>query len=54
MPYRLNPTDKTEVQVKRNGRWVRWHKHATVKKARAQLAALKMSPHTQTNRRKRK
>ena len=40
MPYRLNPDDKREVQVKRNGRWVRLKLHETAKAALAHLRAL--------------
>jgi len=41
MPYRLNPSDKREIQVKRAGKWLRLRLHPTVGKAAAHLKALK-------------
>jgi len=40
MPYRLNPKNRREVQVKRKTRWVHKHTHETVAKARAHVQAL--------------
>ena len=40
MPYRLNPDDRREVQVKRGERWVRLKLHETVQAALAHLRAL--------------
>ena len=41
MPYRLNPQDKLEVQVKKNNRWRRVKKHTSQKNARAHVFQLK-------------
>lgn len=43
MPYRLNPKDRREVQVKRPSGWVKLKLHPTVDKARKHLAALKIN-----------
>jgi len=40
MPYRLNPKNRREVQVKRKSGWVRKKLHKTVKEARAHVQAL--------------
>jgi len=40
MPYRLNPNNKKQIQVKKDGRWVVYHTHPSVKKAKAQLYVL--------------
>ena len=40
MPYRLNPRNRREVQVKRKTRWVRKKLHPTVAKAKAHVQAL--------------
>lgn len=40
MPYRLNPNNKKQVQVKRRGRWIVLKTHPTVRKARAHLYML--------------
>lgn len=40
MPYRLNPENRKEVQVKRGGKWVRYKLKESVKAALALLAAL--------------
>jgi len=42
MPYRLNPSDKTEVQVKKGSGWEKFRKHKTVNNAKAHLTALNM------------
>lgn len=41
MPYRLNPVNKREVQVKKGGAWKRLKLHPTTGKASKHLAALK-------------
>lgn len=41
MPYRLNPKNHREVQVYRNGKWMKLKIHATTQKAQKHLAALK-------------
>jgi hypothetical protein len=41
MPYRLNPSNKREIQVKRAGKWLRFRLHSTVGKAAAHLKALR-------------
>jgi hypothetical protein len=41
MPYRLNPSNKKEIQVKRAGKWLRFRLHPTVGKASTHLRALK-------------
>jgi len=46
MPYRLNPKDKTEVQVKKSGKWRRYKKYSgrfAKSKALALLRALSMN-----------
>ena len=40
MPYRLNPRDRTQVQVKRGAKWALKKKFKTVREARKYLAAL--------------
>lgn len=40
MPYRLNPKNRREVQVKRKSGWVRKKLHKTVREARAHVQAL--------------
>lgn len=40
MPYRLNPKNKNEVQVRRGGRWVLEHRHESAADARRHLYAL--------------
>jgi hypothetical protein len=47
MPYRLNPNDKTQVQIKRNNKWVmlKGGKHKTKKEAKAHLTALNINVH---------
>jgi len=40
MPYRLNPANRREVQVKRASGWVHKHTHKTVAEARAHVQAL--------------
>ena len=41
MPYRLKPSDKRVVQVRRGGRWVQKKRFPTATKAGAHLRALK-------------
>ena len=43
MPYRLNPRDRTQVQVKRGAKWGLKKKFRTVGEARKYLAALSMN-----------
>jgi len=43
MPYRLNPKDKKEVQVKKNKRWQILKRHPSKNKAMGHLAALKIN-----------
>lgn len=43
MPYRINPTNRKQVQVYKGGRWTVLKTHATVKKALKHLAALKIN-----------
>ena len=43
MPFRLNPKNKKQVQVKRGVRWVRLKTHPSLKKARAHLTALNIN-----------
>lgn len=47
MPYRLKPTDKTQVQVKRGDRWVnlKGGKHGSVGQAKSHLTALNINVH---------
>lgn len=40
MPYRLNPKNKRQVQVKKSGRWKLLKTHMSAAKARAHLYAL--------------
>lgn len=43
MPYRLNPKDPKEVQVKKGGAWVRLKRYSTAEAARKRLAAMKIN-----------
>lgn len=42
MPYKLNPKDKTQIQVFKNGRWtnLKGGKHSTVEQAKSHLYML--------------
>jgi hypothetical protein len=40
MPYRLNPKNKRQVQVNRNGKWVVLKTYKTTKQALAYFRAL--------------
>lgn len=54
MPYRLNPKNRREVQVKRKGRWLHRHTHKTVREAKGHLAALNKNVHHPSKARKRR
>lgn len=43
MPYRINPKNGKEVQIKKGNRWVRKKLHPNAAKARAHLTALKIN-----------
>lgn len=43
MPYRLNPNNKKEVQIKKGKRWVRLKLHPNNQRALAHLRALKIN-----------
>jgi len=43
MPYRLNPSNRKEVQVYKDGKWKRLKLHPSVAKALKHLAALKIN-----------
>ena len=45
MPYRLNPRNRREVQVKRKSRWAREKLHPTVAKAKKHVSALNINVH---------
>ena len=54
MPYRLNPKNRREVQVKRKSGWARKKVHKTVKEARAHMQALNIHVHHPGKARKRR
>jgi len=54
MPYRLNPKNRREVQVKRKSGWVRKKLHPTVAKATAHVSALNLNVHHPEKARKRR
>lgn len=54
MPYRLNPSNRRQVQVKRSGRWVVVKTHSTVPDAEAHLAALNINVHHRGKKKKRR
>lgn len=43
MPYRLNPGDKSEVQIYKGGKWKTLKKHESTAKAKKHLAALEIN-----------
>ena len=43
MPYRLNPKNKKQVQVKRDGEWVNKKTHLSADQALRHLRALKLN-----------
>lgn len=43
MPYRINPTNKKEVQIKKGKVWKRLKLHPNAKAALAHLRALKIN-----------
>lgn len=43
MPYRLNPKDTKEVQVKKNKKWQRLMRHPSKGKAKGHLTALNIN-----------
>lgn len=45
MPYRLNPKNRRQVQVRRGTRWVHKHTHKTVALARKHVSALNLHVH---------
>jgi len=40
MPYRLNPKNKKQIQVKRGERWIVKYTHRSIKDAKKQLYVL--------------
>jgi len=42
MPYRINPQNRREVQVKRNGKWIHKGTSASPSAAKKYLAKLQM------------
>jgi hypothetical protein len=43
VPYRLNPNNKKQVQVKKSGRWQVLKSHSSLEAAKKHLAALKIN-----------
>jgi hypothetical protein len=43
MPYRINPQNAKEIQVKKGKRWRRVKLHKTAARAKAHLAALRIN-----------
>lgn len=43
MPYRLNPKNKKQVQVKKGARWAVLKTHRSAAQAKKHLAALKIN-----------
>jgi len=54
MPYRLNPKNRREVQVKRKSGWVHKHTHKTVALAKKHVSALNIHVHHPEKARKRR
>lgn len=43
MPYRINPKDPKEVQVKKGGKWVSLKRYATAEMAQKRLSAMRIN-----------
>lgn len=54
MPYRLNPKNRRQVQVKRGTRWVLKKTHKTVALAKKHVSALNIHVHHPEKARRRK
>lgn len=54
MPYRLNPRNRREVQVRRKGRWVKKTLHKTIALAKKHVSALNIHVHHPEKARRRK
>lgn len=53
MPYRLKPTNKKIIQVKRGSGWVDKFTHPTIAKAKAQLSILNRKVKHKSSKKKR-
>lgn len=54
MPYRLNPKNRRQVQVKRASGWVLKKTHPSVAEAKAHMSALNINVHHPSKARKRR